>query len=68
VFRAVVEAETRQENIQGWLQLDEGDSGLQLDRGRNRYSDIFLFNFVTATMLLNFPFALSTPPPSNPLH
>jgi hypothetical protein len=30
VFRAAVETETAQENIQDWLQLDEGDPGFQL--------------------------------------
>jgi hypothetical protein len=30
VLRAAGEAETTQENIQDWLQLDEGDPGIQL--------------------------------------
>jgi hypothetical protein len=30
VLRAAGETETTQENIQDWLQLDEGDPGLQL--------------------------------------
>jgi uncharacterized protein YehS (DUF1456 family) len=30
VFRAAGETETTQENIQDWLQLDEGDPGFQL--------------------------------------
>jgi hypothetical protein len=30
VLRAVGETETTQENIQDWLELDEGDSGFQL--------------------------------------
>jgi hypothetical protein len=30
VLRAAGETETRQENIQDWLQLDEGDPGFQL--------------------------------------
>jgi hypothetical protein len=30
VLRAVGETEAKQENIQEWLQLDEGDPGLQL--------------------------------------
>jgi hypothetical protein len=29
VLRAAVETETAQENIQDWLQLDEGDPGFQ---------------------------------------
>jgi hypothetical protein len=30
VLRAAGETETTQENIQNWLQLDEGDPGFQL--------------------------------------
>jgi hypothetical protein len=30
VLRAAEEAETTQENIQDWLELDEGDPGFQL--------------------------------------
>jgi hypothetical protein len=30
VSRAAEDTETTQENIQDWLQLDEGDSGFQL--------------------------------------
>jgi uncharacterized protein YehS (DUF1456 family) len=30
VLRAAGETETTQENIQDWLQLDEGNSGFQL--------------------------------------
>jgi hypothetical protein len=30
VFRAAGETETTQENIQDWLELDEGDPGFQL--------------------------------------
>jgi hypothetical protein len=30
VLRAAAETETAQENIQDWLQLDEGDPGFQL--------------------------------------
>jgi hypothetical protein len=30
VLRAAGETETTQENIQDWLELDEGDSGFQL--------------------------------------
>jgi hypothetical protein len=32
VLRAAGETETTQENIQDWLQLDEGDPGFQLLR------------------------------------
>jgi hypothetical protein len=30
VLRAAGEAETMQENVQAWLELDEGDPGFQL--------------------------------------
>jgi hypothetical protein len=55
VLRAAGETETTQENIQDWLQLDEGDPGFQLLTGRNCCSDTF-FLFSSALMLLNFPF------------
>jgi hypothetical protein len=45
VLRAAGETETTQENIQDWLQLDEGDPGFQLLTGRNRYSDLFCIYF-----------------------
>jgi hypothetical protein len=41
VLRAAGETETTQENIEDWLELDEGDPGFQLLTGRNRCSDIF---------------------------
>jgi hypothetical protein len=41
VLRAVGETETMQENIQDWLELDEGESGFQLLTGRHFCSDNF---------------------------
>jgi hypothetical protein len=43
VLRVAGETETTQENIQDWLQLDEGDPGFQLLTGRNCCSDIFIY-------------------------
>jgi hypothetical protein len=39
VLKAAGETETMQENIQDWLELDEGDP----DRGRNCCRDIFIY-------------------------
>jgi hypothetical protein len=50
VLRAAGETETTQENIQDWLELDEGNPGFQLLTGRN-----YLFSSVLP-ILLNFPF------------
>jgi hypothetical protein len=46
-LRAVGETETTEENIQDWLELDEGDPRFQLLTGRNCCSDIFLFIFIS---------------------
>jgi hypothetical protein len=46
VLRAAGETETTQENIQDWLQLDEGDPGFQFLTGRNFCSDVFLYIFI----------------------
>jgi hypothetical protein len=43
VLRAAGETETTQENIQDWLELDEGDPGFQLLTGRNCCSDFFIY-------------------------
>jgi hypothetical protein len=56
VLRAAGETETSQENIQDWLQLDEGDSGFQL-LTEEEISAIYFFLFSSALpVLLNFPF------------
>jgi hypothetical protein len=55
VFRAAVETETTQENIQDWLELDEGDNGFQhLKRGRNCCSNILYLFLLALPILLNF--------------
>jgi hypothetical protein len=41
VLRAAGETETTQENIQDWLQLDEGDPGFQLLTEEETASVIF---------------------------
>jgi hypothetical protein len=45
VLRAAGETETRQENIQDWLQLDEGDPGFQLPTEEEIAAVIFLYLF-----------------------
>jgi hypothetical protein len=58
VLRAAVETETTQENVQDWLELDEGDPGYHLLTGRNCCSVyLFIYLFSAALlMLLNFTF------------
>jgi hypothetical protein len=58
VLRAAGETETTQENIQDWLQLDEGDPGFQLlvflyflNKGSRV---IFLFLFISTTYIIKF--------------
>jgi hypothetical protein len=45
VLKAAGLTETVQENIQDWLELDEGDPGFQLLTETNCCSDIFLIYF-----------------------
>jgi hypothetical protein len=42
VLRAAGETETTQENIQDWLQLDEGDPGFQLQTEQEIAAAIYL--------------------------
>jgi hypothetical protein len=57
VLRAVGETETTQENIQDWLQLDEGDPEFQLLTEEEIAATIFFYLFSSALLiLLNFPF------------
>jgi hypothetical protein len=57
VLRAAGETETTQENIQDWLQLDEGDSGFQLLMEEIIAAVKFYYLFSSALpILLNFPF------------
>jgi hypothetical protein len=50
VLRVAGEAETTQENIQDWLELDEGDPGFQLLIQEEIASLIFLlFSFISTT-------------------
>jgi hypothetical protein len=62
VLRAAGETETKQENIQGWLQLDEGDPGVQLLTEEEIDAVIFLYLFSSAVpILLNFSFFFCFP-------
>jgi hypothetical protein len=45
VLRAAGETETTQENIQNWLQLDEGDPGFQLLTEEEFAAVIFFYLF-----------------------
>jgi hypothetical protein len=45
VLRAAEEAETAQENIQDWLQLDEGGPGFELQTQEEIAAVIFLFTY-----------------------
>jgi hypothetical protein len=57
VLRAAGETETTQENIQDWLQLDEGDTGFQLLTYEEIVAVIFLNLFSSELLvLLHFPF------------
>jgi hypothetical protein len=45
VLRTAGETETTQENIQDWLELDEGDPGFQLLTGKEIPAVIFFIYF-----------------------
>jgi hypothetical protein len=55
VLRAAGETETTQENIQDWLQLDEGNSGLQLLAEEEIASVTYflLFIFINTTYIMS---------------
>jgi hypothetical protein len=56
MLRAAGETETMQENIQNWLELDEGDAGFQL-MTEEKIAAVIFFLFSSALhILLNFPF------------
>jgi hypothetical protein len=57
VLRAAGETETTRENIQDWLQLDEGDPGFQLLTEEEIAAVIFLFIFISTTYI-TFPMYL----------
>jgi hypothetical protein len=55
VLRAPGETETTQENIQDWLELDEGDPGFQLLTAEEIVADIFLkFIFISTAYIIKF--------------
>jgi hypothetical protein len=44
VLKVAEGTETKQENVQDWFELDEGDPGFQLlKKERNYCSDIFIY-------------------------
>jgi hypothetical protein len=57
-MRAAGETETTQENIQDWLELDEGDAVYQLPTEEEIAAVIFLYYLFSSEqpILLNFPF------------
>jgi hypothetical protein len=61
VFRAAGGTETTRENIQDWLQLDEGDPGFQLLTEEEIAAVIyFLFIFISSTCITKFSIYLFT--------
>jgi hypothetical protein len=52
-LRAAGETETTQENIQDWLQLDEGDPGFQLLTEEDISTVIFFYLFSSAHPILS---------------
>jgi hypothetical protein len=57
VLRAAGDTETTQENIQSWLEMDEGDPGFQFLTEEEIAAVIFFYLFLAAlSILLNFPF------------
>jgi hypothetical protein len=57
VLTAAGETETTQENIQEWLQLDEGDPGFQFLTEEEIVAVIYFYLFQSALpILLIFPF------------
>jgi hypothetical protein len=51
VLRAAGETETMQENIQDWLELDEGDPGSQLLTEKETAAVIFIYLFLSALLI-----------------
>jgi hypothetical protein len=58
VLRADRETETKQENIQDWLQLDEGDPGFQLLREEEIAAVIFIYFFSSALYIYIINFSI----------
>jgi hypothetical protein len=56
VLRAAGETESKQENIQDWLKLDEGDPGFQcLTEEEIATIIFFVFIFISTTYIIKFP-------------
>lgn len=59
VLRATVKTQTTQENIQNWLQLQEGDPGVQLLIEEGIIEVIFIYTFSPELhKLSNFPYTV----------
>jgi hypothetical protein len=57
MLRAAEETETTQENIQDWLQLDDGDPRFQLLTEEEIATVLVFYLFLSAlSVLLNIPF------------
>jgi hypothetical protein len=54
VLRTAGETETTQENIQDWLELDEGVPGFRLLTEEETAAVIFLFIFISTTYIIKF--------------
>jgi hypothetical protein len=57
VLRAAGQTQTTQENIQDWLDLDEGDPGFQL-LTEEEIAAVILFIFISTTCIIKFPIYL----------
>jgi hypothetical protein len=62
VLRAAGETETKQENIQDWLQLDDGDPGFQLLTEEETAAVIlfYIFFFISTAYIIFFTYSCST--------
>jgi hypothetical protein len=54
VLRAAGETETTRENIEDWLERDEGDPGFQLLTQEEIAAVVFLYINITATKIIKF--------------
>jgi hypothetical protein len=53
-LKAAGKTETTQENIQDWLELDEGDPGFQILTNEEIAAVIFLFILISTTYIITF--------------
>jgi hypothetical protein len=57
VLRAAGETDTTPENIQDWVELDEGDPGFQLLTGKE-IGTVIIFLFIFISTLYNIKFSI----------